>query len=168
MINIVAMLTRLLNVLHHLRQYIESLLFMNNLVYDNHFQVEWGGDRRDFTEVIGLSAIREVVETKSGDQKAPFVQKTPGDEQYPNIILRRYLNRGDNQMFEWWMRQSAVEDLRTVIIKLLNKQHEPVFIWELTNAFPARISYSPFSAKKAQPVIEEIELSFDSMRVSIP
>jgi phage tail-like protein len=138
---------------------------MNNLVLDNHFRVEWGGTRVDFTEVHGLSFQREVVLFRDGAQLAESVRKLPGLEEVRNVILRRYLKKGDLEMYDWWREQVTQESLRDVIISLLNKHHEPIFVCKLHNAFPARVTYSPLTAFKAQPVIEEVELAFDSMRL---
>ena len=138
---------------------------MNNLVLDNHFRVEWGGNRVDFTEVHGLSFQREVLQFRDGNQKAEPAQKLPGLEEVRNVILRRYLIKNDLEMYLWWKEQAVGESRRDVVISLLNKQHEPIFVWKLFNAFPARVSYSSLTADKAQPMIEEVELAFDSMNL---
>ena len=136
---------------------------MSNFVFDNHFSVEWGGSRIDFTEVHGLSFQREVVLFRDGSQKSEPARKLPGLEEVRNVILRRYLYKNDLEMYDWWREQALEESFRDVTIKLLNKHHEPIFVWRLRNAFPARVTYSSLTAAKAQPVIEEIELAFETM-----
>jgi len=136
---------------------------MSNFVFDNHFSVEWGGTRVDFTEVHGLSFQREVVLFREGSQKSESAQKLPGLEEVRNIILRRYLYKKDLEMYDWWREQSLEVRFRDVTVKLLNKHHEPIFVWRLLNAFPVRVSYSSLTAVKAQPMIEEIELAFETM-----
>ncbi|MBX2892563.1 MAG: phage tail protein [Saprospiraceae bacterium] len=136
---------------------------MNNFVFDHHFKVEWGGSREDFTEVHGLTFQREVVLFRDGAQLDENARKLPGAEEVRNVVLRRYLKKGDLEMYQWWKEQAAQESQRDVVVSLLNKHHEPVFVWKLRNAFPARVSYSPLTASRAQPVVEEVELAFDSM-----
>lgn len=138
---------------------------MNNFVLDNHFRVEWGGTRVDFTEVHGLSFQREVVLFREGSQLSEPARKLPGLEEVRNVILRRYLQKNDLEMYDWWKEQALQESSRDVAIKLLDKQHKPIFVWLLRDAFPARVTYSPLTAHKAQPMIEEVELAFDSMHL---
>lgn len=138
---------------------------MHDFVLDHHFKVEWGGSRIDFTEVQGLSFQREVVLFRDGSQPMEAARKSPGLEEVRNVVLRRYLKKGDLEMYEWWQQQANQENVRNVFISLLNKKHEPVFVWKLINAFPSRVSYSPLTAFKAQPMIEEVELAFDSMEL---
>lgn len=157
----------LINLLKSFFQFLKSLFGMNNLVFDHHFSVEWGGSRIDFTEVHGLSFQREVVLFRDGAQPVEPARKLPGLEEVRNIILRRHLKTGDLEMYDWWKQQSIEESPRDVRINLLNKHHEPIFVWRLRSAFPARVSYSPLTAFKAQPMIEEVELAFDSMDLEV-
>ncbi|GAB4494272.1 MAG: hypothetical protein OHK0019_20180 [Saprospiraceae bacterium] len=136
---------------------------MNNFVLDNHFRVEWGGAREDFTEVHGLSFQREVVLFREGSQLSEPARKLPGLEEVRNVILRRYLQKNDLEMYHWWREQAAQESFRDVTIKLLDKHHQPIFVWRLNNAFPLRVTYSSLTSVKAQPMIEEVELAFEAM-----
>lgn len=138
---------------------------MSNFVFDNHFLVEWGGARIDFTEVHGLSFQREVVLFRDGSQKSEPAQKLPGLEEVRNVILRRYLQENDLEMYHWWKEQAVQESTRDVIIKILDKHHKPIFVWLLRDAFPVRVTYSSLTAVKAQPMIEEVELAFDTMNL---
>lgn len=136
---------------------------MNNLVLDNHFSVDWGGSRIDFTEVYGLTFQREVVEFRDGADPSKTARKLPGPMHFQNIVLRRHLKTGDLEMYEWWHQQEVGATTRDVTIKLLDNQHQPIFAWTLSNAFPVRVAYTPLSAQHAQPMMEEIELTFERM-----
>ena len=143
--------------------WIKSLFNMNNHVFDNHFMVEWGGSRTDFTEVHGLGFEREIIEIRNGSSPTQIAQKVPGTEDYHQIILRRHLMEGDLEMYQWWKQQSATPEYRDVTINLLNRNHEPIFAWRLRNAFPSTVNYTPLTAGSASVMLEEVELSFESM-----
>ncbi len=143
---------------------------MNNNLLNHHFSVDWGGSRIDFTEVHGLTFSREVVEIRQGASPSLVAQKVPGSPTFQNIVLRRHFRKDDLEMYSWWKSAddpSLSSSTRSVTIKLLNREHTPVMIWRLNDAFPVRVSYSPLVAQRAESIIEEIELCFESMDLQV-
>jgi phage tail-like protein len=151
---------------HHLA----SIFSMNDYLLDHHFDVQWGGDRFDFTEVHGLTFEREVVEFRDGASPSLLTRKSPGPAVFRNIVLRRYFKKNDRDMFKWWKDADGSgqpNNARDVSIRLLDRDHQPVVEWRLTRAFPVRVSYSPLTAQRAQPIIEEVELCFETMDLQV-
>ena len=143
--------------------WIKKRLQMENFVLGSHFIVEWSGSRVDCTEIIGLSLQRHFTEYRDGASKDSFSNKIPGNEFFQNIVLRRALKKSDREMYDWWNEAALPNKKRDVVIKLLDETHQPVFAWALRQAFPVRISYAPLQAQSHHPVMEEVELAFDSI-----
>jgi phage tail-like protein len=160
------MITQLFQRLSDFFHHLAALFSMNDYLLDHHFEVQWGGARIDFTEVHGLHFEREVVLYRDGSSPSLLTQKIPGPIVFKNIILRRFFKKNDREMYDWWRGADdpgQPSNARDVSIRLLDREHTPVVQWRLTNAFPVRVSYSPLTAQRAQPIIEEVELCFESM-----
>ncbi|MFW5973644.1 MAG: phage tail protein [Bacteroidota bacterium] len=131
-----------------------------------HFQVEWGGTRASFSEVSGLTIEYEVIEYRGGSDLEYGSRKMPGRPKYGNIVLKRGILPGDNELFDWInsIQLNAVER-RDVVISLLNESHEPVFVWKVRNAFPVRLEGPTLRASGNEVAIESLELAHEGLRI---
>lgn len=132
----------------------------------NHFQVEWGGTRIGFTEVLGLSIAIESIPYREGTSTSYSPQQMPGQLKYNNITLKRGIVNSDNEFFDWLntVKLNKIER-RDLIISLLNENHEPVIIWKLKNAYPIKIEWSDLKANANEPAMESIVLTHEGMIV---
>jgi phage tail-like protein len=131
-----------------------------------HFQVEWGGARIGFTEASGLDVETEVIEYREGASPEYSKLKIPGMQKYPNVTLKRGVFKSDNEYFEWWntVALNTVER-RDVIVSLLNEAHEPVVVWKVKNAWPAKIASTDLKADGNEIAIESVELAHDGLTI---
>ena len=129
-----------------------------------HFQADWGGVRIGFTEVSGLDAETEVIEYRDGASPEYSKRKIPGMQKYPNVTMKRGVFASDNDYFKWWntVALNTVER-RSVTISLLNEKHEPVVVWKVKNAWPAKIASTDLKADGNEIAIESIELAHDGL-----
>lgn len=131
-----------------------------------HFQVDWGGARLSFTEVSGLDVETEVIEYRDGAMPDYAKMKIPGMQKYGNVTLKRGIFAGDNEFFDWWntVALNTVER-RDVTISLLNEAHEPVMVWKVRNAWPAKVAGTDLKADGNEIAIETVELAHDGLVV---
>lgn len=129
-----------------------------------HFQADWGGVRIGFTEVSGLDAETEVIEYREGASLEYSKRKIPGMQKYPNVTMKRGVFASDNDYFKWWntVALNTVER-RSVTISLLNEKHEPVMVWKVKNAWPAKIASTDLKADGNEIAIESVELAHDGL-----
>jgi phage tail-like protein len=130
-----------------------------------HFRVEVQGlppndsDVR-FTEVSGLSVEMGTEEIAEGGENR-FLQKYPTRSKYPELVLKRGLLR-DSEVWKW-VRQ-CIEDFRieprTVVISLLDREHEPLMSWNVVGAYPVRWAVSDLNASNNAVVIESLQLAY--------
>jgi phage tail-like protein len=131
-----------------------------------HFQADWGGVRIGFTEVSGLDAETEVIEYRDGASPEYSKTKIPGMQKFPNLVMKRAVFASDNDYFSWWntVALNTVER-RSVTISLLNEKHEPVVVWRVKNAWPAKLSSTDLKADGNEIAIETIELAHDGLMI---
>ena len=142
-------------------------LMSNYPLTTNHFQVEWGGTRLGFTEVLGLSIKIEPIEYREGAFRINSPQKMPGQISYNNIVLKRGIVNSDNEFYEWLntVQYNKIER-RDLTISLLDERHEPVITWKLRNAYPVKIEWSDLKANANEPAMESIEITHEGLAVS--
>ena len=129
-----------------------------------HFIVEWGGGKTSFTEVSGLSLELAVVEHRSGDAREHSTVKMPGLKKFGNIVLKRGIQAGDKDFFNWinTIQLNQVER-RNVTISLLNESHEPIMVWRIRNAWPCKYVVGDLNASSNEVLIEMIELAHEGL-----
>lgn len=131
-----------------------------------HFKVEFQGvpgvtsnDVR-FQDVSGFNAEVGIEEVKSGGENR-FSHRLPTRAKYNNLVLKRGMLM-DSGLIKWFI--DAVENFSfspaTIIVKLLDKDHEPLQSWSFIKAWPVKWSISDFKATENAVVVETIELAY--------
>lgn len=140
-----------------------------------HFMVEWGeGFRVGFTEVSGLDFETEVIEYREGSSKKYNKSKQPGLTKYSDITLKRGTFEGDLDYFNLWKETYYFQEgnktgskyRRSIIIKLLNENHEPILIWKLENAWAKKIQSTDLKADANEVAIETMEIAHEGLTLS--
>jgi phage tail-like protein len=135
---------------------------MKTPVPNFHFDVEFAGNFLQFTEVSGLDVEVEAIEYRNGDSKEYKPTKLPGQHKFSNIVLKRGMVKGDNEFFEWIKKSiGRRQELRDMRIRLLNDEHEPVFIWKIINAFPVKYSGPLLNGNGNEVAIETLEIAHE-------
>ncbi|MBO7606687.1 MAG: phage tail protein [Paludibacteraceae bacterium] len=118
--------------------------------------------RMAFSEVSGLSAELQTEEVGEGGNNS-FKYRLPKPAKYNNLVLKRALSAAPSELVTW--ANEAVYNFNfspcTVVVSLLNEQHEPVKTWAFVNAYPVKIDVSQFGANKNELVIETLELAYN-------
>ncbi len=139
-----------------------------------HFLVEWGNDFRiGFTEVSGLDFETEVIEYREGNSKKYNKTKQPGLTKYANITMKRGTFEGDFDFFTEWQKTYYFQEgnetgslyRRSVTIKLLNENHEPIITWILENAWPSKVQSTDLKADANEVAIETMELVHEGLTI---
>jgi phage tail-like protein len=136
--------------------------------------VEWGNDFRiDFTEVSGLDFETEVIEYREGSSKKYNKTKQPGLIKYSDVTLKRGTFEGDFDFFNLWKQSYYFQEgnkttgkyRRTVTIKLLNENHEPIITWQLENAWAKKVQSTDLKADANELAIETMELAHEGLTI---
>jgi len=139
-----------------------------------HFQVEWGdGFRIGFTEVSGLDFETEVIEYREGNSKKYNKSKQPGLTKYSDITLKRGTFEGDFEFFKLWKQSYYFQEgnktgskyRRTITIKLLNEEHQPIITWQLENAWAKKVQSTDLKADANEVSIETMEITHEGLTI---
>ena len=117
-----------------------------------------------FQDVSGLTAEIGIEEIKSGGENR-FSHRLPTRAKYNNLVLKRGMLT-DSGLINWF--KDAVENFNfspaTVIVKLLNTDHQPLESWSFIKAWPVKWVVSDFKSTDNAIVIETIELAYQYFR----
>lgn len=130
-----------------------------------HFKVEFQDlDKEDvdvrFQSVAGLSVDIQTESVKEGGEHR-FEHVLPVRTKYNNLVLKRGLTKS-SKLIDWCNDafQTLIIYPKTVLVHLLNENHEPLMTWNIVNAWPKKWSVSDFDAEKGSLAIETLELEF--------
>lgn len=135
-----------------------------------HFQVNWGEGQLSFTEVSGLDFETEVIEYRSGDSPNYNKTKQPGLNKYSNVTMKKGIFLGDYDFYNKWLKTFYFQEQNTqyrttVIIQLLNEQHQPVITWNLLKAWPTKITSTDLKADANEVAIETMEWVHEGLTI---
>ncbi len=140
-----------------------------------HFEVQWNNVTINFSEVSGLTLTQELMQYRHGRVKGQVFLRQAGLRKYSNITLKRGMFKSKNDFFEWWDTNSSNEqsatakpfhtDRRNMTITLLDEKHQPVFTWNVINAWPLKIDYGNLKADSNEVAIETMEIVHEGFTV---
>ena len=119
-----------------------------------------------FSECSGLESETDVMEYREGGDKYNSVRKLPGLNKFSNITLKRGVT-GSTALYEW--RQKVINgqiERREFSITLLDESRNPVYKWDIRNAWPCRRTGPRLVAGQSGVAIEEIEICHEGFSVS--
>ncbi|MFN8529046.1 MAG: phage tail protein [Anaerolineae bacterium] len=123
-----------------------------------------------FTEVSGLSSETEVVEHKVTDPSGrDLIQKIPGRTKFGDITLKRGIT-ADMDMWTWrnQVESGDIGGARVnCTITMYDQALTPIAKWDLTNAWPVKISGPSMQSDGNNFGVEELTLTHELMKRSM-
>lgn len=133
------------------------------------FVVDWGTELKNisFQEVSGLEAETQIIEYRHSASPAFSVIKMPGIAKYGNITMKRGVFVNDNSFWGWYdeIKMNTIKR-RKVTIKLLDESGKPTMTWELTNAWPTKISGTDLKSDGNEVAVDTIEIAHEILTIS--
>ncbi len=128
------------------------------------FKVDIGGVEILFQEVTGLSAETQVIEYRAGNSKAFSTVKMPGLQKYGNVTFKKGIFKDDKALWDMYKSVSTNNfERKKVTITLLDETGAAAMKWELTNAFPAKITVTDMKAGDA--AVETMEMAHEGLAI---
>lgn len=119
-----------------------------------------------FQSVTGLDSSIDVETIKEGGENR-FEHVVPVRHKYGPLVLKRGLIApGESAITDWLKRafdDQQYEPLETVIINLLDEQHQSLMHWKINNVWPRSWKLSELNAGRAEILIETLELNFNRL-----
>ena len=132
------------------------------------FQVKWDDAEFIFQEVTGLSSETQVIEYRAGNSAAFSTVKMPGIKKFGNVTLKKGLFKDDKKMWTMYnaMKMNTIER-KTVVISLLDEANAPAMTWNLTNAFPVKMTVSDMKSDANEAAVETMELAHEGFTIAV-
>jgi phage tail-like protein len=119
-----------------------------------------------FSEVSGLDVSTDPIDYREGNATENTVRKLPGLNKFANITLKRGMTK-DLSLWNWMQNTLRGTVQRTsASITLLDQDHNPVWTWELANAWPCRWAGPALNAQSNDVAIEILEICYEGLNVS--
>lgn len=118
------------------------------------------------SEVSGLETEYDMIEYRAGDSPVFTKQKMPGMRKVSDVTLKKGIFKDDKAMWDW-INSIKLNTIKraTVTISLLDESGKPVKTWELTNAWPKKITVEGFKADGNTAAIETLILAHEGVTV---
>ena len=118
------------------------------------------------SEVSGLETEYDMIEYRAGDSPVFTKQKMPGMRKASDVTLKKGIFKDDKAMWDW-INSIKLNTIKraTVTISLLDESGKPVKTWELTNAWPKKITVEGFKADGNTEAIETLILAHEGVTV---
>jgi phage tail-like protein len=119
-----------------------------------------------FQEVSGLEIETQIIDYRHGNSPVFSSIKMPGVAKYGNVTLKKGVFVNDNKLFDWYnsIKMNTIKR-NTVTIKLLDENGKPVMQWQLSNAWPTKISGTDMKATGNEVAIESMEIAHEQLTV---
>lgn len=130
------------------------------------FSVKIGADELFFQEVTGLSSETQVIEYRAGNSQAYSTVKMPGIKKFGNITLKKGIFKDDKKMWTMYnaIKMNTIERV-TVVISLLDEANAVAMSWNLTNAFPCKMTVTDMKADANEAAVETMELAHEGLTI---
>lgn len=118
------------------------------------------------SEVSGLETEYDMIEYRAGDSPVFTKQKMPGMRKASDVTLKKGIFKDDKAMWDW-INSIKLNTIKraTVTISLLDESGKPVKTWELTNAWPKKITVEGLKADGNTAAIETLILAHEGVTV---
>ena len=119
------------------------------------------------SEVSGLETEYDMIEYRAGDSPVFTKQKMPGMRKASDVTLKKGIFKDDKAMWDW-INSIKLNTIKraTVTISLLDESGKPVKTWELTNAWPKKITVEGFKADGNSVAMETLILAHEGIQIT--
>jgi len=119
------------------------------------------------SEVSGLETEFDVIEYRAGDSPVFTKVKMPGLRKTSDVTLKKGMFKDDKAMWDWLnqVKLNTIER-KTVTVSLLDESGSPVKTWQLTNAWPKKITIEGFKSDGNTAAIETLVLAHEGVTLA--
>lgn len=118
-------------------------------------------------EVSGLETEFDMIEYRTGGSLAFTKLKMPGLRKTSDVTLKKGTFKDNKAMWNWLNQVKLnIIERKTVTVKLLDESGSPVQIWQLTNAWPKKLTVEGFKSDGNTVAIETLVLAHEGMTLA--
>lgn len=131
------------------------------------FEVKWDSNVMSFQEVSGLDVEAQPIEYRHGDSPSFSVIKMPGIKKYGNVTMKKGVFAKDNKFWDWFnqIKMNTIKRI-PITISLLDEGGKPTMVWNLTNAWPTKITGTDLKSDGNEVAVETIEIAHEGLTIA--
>lgn len=116
-----------------------------------------------FQEISGLDTQDDPIEYRANNTAFSMVPM-PGLHKASEITLKKGMFIDDTKFIDYF-REVKMNTVKreNVTIQLLDEAHQPMFTWNLENAYPIRITGVDLNTQSAEVAVEMLVLAYESL-----
>jgi phage tail-like protein len=131
------------------------------------FSVKIGSDDILFQEVTGLTSETQVIEYRVGKSQVYSTTKMPGIKKFGNVTLKKGIFKDDKKLWDMYNKiKMNTFERQTVVISLLDESNSVAMSWNLSNAFPCKMTVADLKADANDVAVETIELAHEGFSLA--
>ena len=134
-----------------------------------YFEVDFGegNDPCHFQEVSGLDVESQPIEYRNQSSPVFSTIKMPGIKKAGNVTLKKGVFVKDYAFWDWYneIKLNTI-NRKTVTIKLLDETGNPTMVWQLSNAYPVKITATDLKSDGNEVAVESIELAHEGLTIA--
>jgi phage tail-like protein len=90
----------------------------------------------------------------------------PGLRKTSDVTMRKGMFTSESGLFDYFnsVKMNTIQR-ETVIIQLLDEEHNPMMTWTLQNAWPMKVSGTDLNAENSEVAVEEIVFAHEGLSV---
>lgn len=119
-----------------------------------------------FQSVTGLDSTIDIETIKEGGENR-FEHVIPSRRKYGPLILKRGLVAPNASGITDWLKKAfddqIYETLETVVINLLDEEHQSIMHWKINNVWPRSWKIGELNAGRGEVLIETLELNYNRL-----
>lgn len=133
------------------------------------FEVDLGSELKGipFQDVSGMDVENQIIEYRKGKSPRFSTEKIPGIAKYGNVTLKRGIFVNDDTFWDWHQEIAMNKVKRdTVLIKLLDENGDTTMQWELTNAWPTKMTSTDIKSGGNEVAVDTLEIAYEKLSIT--
>ncbi len=139
-----------------------------------HFRVTIDSTQISFQEVSGLDHETDVIEYRHGDSEVFSKIKMAGLMKYPDLTCKKGVFKDDdrllellNKIYEKEYYSNNAESRKFILVELLDEVGDTMMTWNITRAFPIKLTGPTLNSQNSEVAIEEITFAYESITTTL-
>ncbi len=138
-----------------------------------HFRMTIDGEQISFQEISGLDHEVDVIEYRHGDSEVFSVIKLAGLTKTTDLTCKKGIFKDDDRLLELLNKvyekdyYSNSDSRMDILVELLDETGETMMTWNITNAFPIKLTGPSLNSQSSEVAIEEIVFTYEGLTTSL-
>lgn len=139
-----------------------------------HFRLTIDGEQISFQEVSGLDQEVDVIEYRHGDSEVFSNIKLAGLTKTSDLTCKKGIFKDDERLLGFMNRvydkdyySNNPDSRMDILVELLDETGDTMMTWNITNAFPIKLTGPSLNSQNSEVAVEEIVFAYETISTSL-